>query len=89
MPPPHTNTTGPTSSRPRTKLTRVVVVPASGGAAQEFWADEFDLSYQDGGRTLKLLATGTPEQAQQALAERTASLAGDFCDTIDALTQEN
>lgn len=64
----------PNNSRDRTSLTRVVVVPTGGGAPSEFWAHEFDISYQDGGRTLKLLATGTPDEADQARAKRTQAL---------------
>ena len=55
----------PKTPRPRTKLTRVVVVPRDGSRAQEFWADEFDVSYQDDGRTLKLFGTGDGAQAHK------------------------
>lgn len=68
------NPGAPRNSRDRTRLTRIVVVPTGGGAPSEFWAHEFDISYQDGGRTLKLLATGTGEQADHARAQRTQAL---------------
>lgn len=59
----------------RTMLTRVVVVPADGSGAQEFWADEFETAYLDAGRTLKLFATGDGSRARAA---RAAALSEDF-----------
>lgn len=87
MPPSHT--TPPTGSRTGTKPTRVVVVPAAGGPPSEFWAEEFDLSYQDDGRTLKLLAFGTTEQAEQARAARARELTGDFCGVHDTVNRRS
>ena len=52
-------------------LTRVQVIPGGGRPSQEFWADYWTMSHQDGGATLKLFGHG---QGQQSQAERDDAL---------------
>jgi hypothetical protein len=44
-------------------LTRVVVVTPNGGA-REFWGDEWQISVQDDGQTIKLFSKGDGHEAQ-------------------------
>lgn len=48
-------------------ITRIQVVsgtPILRGVNQEFWADTWEFSLQDGGRTLKILGTGIGDEAR-------------------------
>lgn len=56
------------------KLTRVDVI-APGNGRREHWADTWDISVQDDGRTMKLFAKGDGAAAQQ---ERNDALAEDI-----------
>ncbi|WP_078345200.1 hypothetical protein [Mycobacteroides chelonae] len=48
-------------------VTRVVI--EKDGVGTEFWADQWIVDVQDGGRTVKLFANGTGVQAAQLAAE--------------------
>jgi hypothetical protein len=51
-------------------VTRIHIVTPDG--SKEYWADSWQISRQDGGRTLKIFATGDGSQAR---ADRNAALA--------------
>jgi hypothetical protein len=59
-----------TNMEPLGPVTRIHIVTPDGH--KEYWADSWQISRQDGGRTLKIFATGDGSGAQ---AERNAALA--------------
>lgn len=73
----------PTPEQP--PLTRIVVVPGNGQPVQEFWADIWELSHQDGGRTLKLFASGN---GVGAMSDAAAALARDFTEINERVLRQ-
>ena len=59
---------------PLPRLTRVEVSMSGQLFKREHWADSWELSWQDDGRTLKLFGKGNGQEAQ---AERDAALIGE------------
>lgn len=55
-------------------ITRIDIVDEKG--VREFWADNWEFSLQDEGRTLKLFATGDGKEAE---TERAVALAKEIC----------